>query len=230
MNIDEALKIVCEKAAGRTRYPGQPDFVDEVLAAEIERLTKERDEADRRAGASERRIADLQDTVIRRNDWLHKAKVEAGYHDNVSFDVVWNETLAKAKEVERLTAEIAGCVELIPARLRIVVRESGGLETPEATLAVSVAKMAQEVERLRTELDGRVSEVGTLNVAIRDGEAEVVRLRNIMREFLDARLALEKETEGYAEGQLLSENGLYYRDRMRAAVRQMAAEAMKGTT
>lgn len=38
MTPNEAIKIVKEKAAGRTRYAGQAEYVDEVLVAEIERL------------------------------------------------------------------------------------------------------------------------------------------------------------------------------------------------
>jgi hypothetical protein len=38
MTPDEAIKIVKTKANGRTRYEGQPAFVDEVLVGEIERL------------------------------------------------------------------------------------------------------------------------------------------------------------------------------------------------
>ena len=37
MTIQEAIKIVRDKAALRTRYEGQPDFLDEVLLAEIDR-------------------------------------------------------------------------------------------------------------------------------------------------------------------------------------------------
>ncbi len=38
MTVDEAVGIVKAKAAGRTRWEGQQDFLDEVLVAEIERL------------------------------------------------------------------------------------------------------------------------------------------------------------------------------------------------
>lgn len=37
MTIQEAIKIVRDKAALRTRYEGQPDFLDEVLLGEIDR-------------------------------------------------------------------------------------------------------------------------------------------------------------------------------------------------
>lgn len=38
MTPDEAMAIVKSKAAGRTRYEGQEPYIDEVLAAEVERL------------------------------------------------------------------------------------------------------------------------------------------------------------------------------------------------
>lgn len=54
----------------------------------------ERDEADRRAGAAERRNEQLREDAFRRSQWLRKAKEEAGYDDDVSFDVVWRDALA----------------------------------------------------------------------------------------------------------------------------------------
>ena len=69
----------------------------ETKDAEISKLTAELAEADRRAGAAERRMADLEDTISKANHSRDRMKEEAGYHTNVSFDVVWAETLAKAK-------------------------------------------------------------------------------------------------------------------------------------
>ena len=44
-----------------------------------------------------RQITDLESSQRSRNEWLYKAKEEAGYNQNVSFDVVWAETLKKAQ-------------------------------------------------------------------------------------------------------------------------------------
>lgn len=63
----------------------------------IEWLEKELAEADRRAGAAERKNAYTQETLNRRIDWLYKAKKEAGYPSTTSFDVIWKETLEKAR-------------------------------------------------------------------------------------------------------------------------------------
>lgn len=48
-------------------------------------------------GKLQLKLDDLQDSQNRRNSWLDKAKREAGYHPNVSFDEVWAEALAALK-------------------------------------------------------------------------------------------------------------------------------------
>lgn len=44
-------------------------------------------------GRLTRRVAYLEDGQMKHNDWLRKAKKEAGYHDSISFDVVWSDAL-----------------------------------------------------------------------------------------------------------------------------------------
>src|SRR4051794_24288642 len=56
-------------------------------------MGRQRDEADRRAGAAERNVERLDDSVSKHSSWLSKAKREAGYPDNISFDVVWSDAL-----------------------------------------------------------------------------------------------------------------------------------------
>jgi hypothetical protein len=58
-----------------------------------QKLKKDLDEADRRAGAAERNNEWLRDIASRRDDWLRQAKKDAGFHDNISFDVVWEKAL-----------------------------------------------------------------------------------------------------------------------------------------
>jgi len=69
-----------------------------VDRAKLAKVEAERDEADRRAGAAERRKVDLEVAEIRHRQWLDDAKRAAGYHPNVSFDVVWADALAALKE------------------------------------------------------------------------------------------------------------------------------------
>lgn len=88
--------------------PGKEDPESAVkrLSQMVETLRAERDEADRRAGAAERQGASLQDDSMRRTSWLSKAKDQAGYHSNVSFDVVWAEVLEKSKKWDALQRDL----------------------------------------------------------------------------------------------------------------------------
>jgi hypothetical protein len=58
-----------------------------------EQLLKERDDADRLAGIAARKLEDVLDSQIKRNDWLFKAKKQWGVDDNISFDIVWADAL-----------------------------------------------------------------------------------------------------------------------------------------
>ncbi|CAB4157890.1 hypothetical protein UFOVP681_52 [uncultured Caudovirales phage] len=77
-----------------------------VAEAKLAEVEKERDAADRDAGAAERKMADMQDSQIKRNDWLWRAKKERGYDQNISFDKVWAETCAKADSAEAAEAKV----------------------------------------------------------------------------------------------------------------------------
>ena len=52
-------------------------------------------------------------------------------------------------EIQRIHAEVAAIIALIPASCRVPVREGGGQEDPLKTLAGSVGKMADELDRVR---------------------------------------------------------------------------------
>lgn len=54
-------------------------------------------EQDRLIGELNRKVNFLEDTSIKRAEWLSNAKKEAGYDNNQSFDIVWKETLKKAQ-------------------------------------------------------------------------------------------------------------------------------------
>lgn len=47
----------------------------------------------------QKKVDDLQDSYDRRQEWLSKAKREAGFSDMMSFDKVWAKVLEKYKEV-----------------------------------------------------------------------------------------------------------------------------------
>jgi hypothetical protein len=57
-------------------------------------------EQDRMIGELTRRANYLQDSESKRQQWLDKAKREAGYDTRISFDNVWAETLAKANKIK----------------------------------------------------------------------------------------------------------------------------------
>jgi hypothetical protein len=61
-------------------------------------LEAELDDADRRAGAAERVLAGIREDVYRVDQCRAAQKTAAGYHRNVSFDVVWDEALAALLE------------------------------------------------------------------------------------------------------------------------------------
>lgn len=63
------------------------------LRAQLESVTKERDEADRLAGAAQRRLAYAEDSISCRQAWLARAKAQWGAATEVSFDEVWAQAL-----------------------------------------------------------------------------------------------------------------------------------------
>ena len=65
------------------------------LRRTIERLTRERDEADRRAGAAERELASARETLACHSRSRERMKDEAGYDRNVSFDIVWSDLMTE---------------------------------------------------------------------------------------------------------------------------------------
>lgn len=75
----------------------------EALQSRVQELEAERDEADRRAGRAERHMAGLNDDVRRFEAARRRMKAQWGVHDNVSFDVVWQQALdAKASQAQRV--------------------------------------------------------------------------------------------------------------------------------
>jgi hypothetical protein len=79
------------------------DAVDELgrLQAENERVRAEREEADRRAGAAERSAAALHEDSQRFEQTRRRMKEQWGVHNNVSFDIVWQQ----AMDAKRALAE-----------------------------------------------------------------------------------------------------------------------------
>ena len=72
--------------------------VRDELRQQLQQCRKERDEADKRAGAAERKNGQLTKEAQARAEWLSKAKRDAGYDDSVSFDVIWKAALANLED------------------------------------------------------------------------------------------------------------------------------------
>jgi uncharacterized coiled-coil protein SlyX len=51
----------------------------------------------------QKQVDSLQDSYDKRQEWLSKAKREAGFDDYMSFDNVWKKVLEKYKEVTNET-------------------------------------------------------------------------------------------------------------------------------
>ena len=79
-----------------------------ALLSQNEALRSERDEADRRAGAAERQLADRNDNIMRREQWLRSAKEQRGYDRNTSFDRVWAETCTLADRARTTNRQLLG--------------------------------------------------------------------------------------------------------------------------
>jgi hypothetical protein len=113
-DIEKRLRAAREDAAERSfaaSSPTEAALLDDVafLLGELKSLAAERDEADRRAGAAERRLAHAEESAVARSQWLSKAKREWGVDDRVSFDDVWRQALA-LKQVSKLV-DIAAEIE-----------------------------------------------------------------------------------------------------------------------
>ncbi|MFW5847305.1 MAG: hypothetical protein ACOCVF_00100 [bacterium] len=61
------------------------------------------DHQDMIIGRQLREIEDYQDTQMRYKQVLYKRKQEAGYNQEVSFDIIWEEVLEKAKKYDEIT-------------------------------------------------------------------------------------------------------------------------------
>ena len=100
----EALRLAYELEAehGSETLDDAADMLRR-LYARVQELEAERDEADRRAGRAERHMASLNDDVRRFEAARRRMKAQWGVHDNISFDVVWQQALdAKASKAQRV--------------------------------------------------------------------------------------------------------------------------------
>ena len=81
-------------------YELQKQWVSRCLGENVlNNLQKQLDYADKIAGEAQRKINIYEKSSITQNDWLRKAKTDAGYSENTSFDVVWQDALAALNKI-----------------------------------------------------------------------------------------------------------------------------------
>lgn len=145
----------------------------------IESLKQERDEADRRAGAAERKLKRYAESEFLRETWTDKAKEQWGVHRNVSFDDVWEEALKAKGERDTLAAQLAA--EQVHTRVlestvssmhRILVLAGADMDNEDEDIldlepwAKSMAASTQERDQLRSDLAAARQRIEVLEGAL----------------------------------------------------------------
>lgn len=120
------------ESAARAAYIMYVSAANNLKSArkDLRAVSKERDEADRFAGAAAREIESLKDTASRRQDWLTQAKADWGVSDSVSFDDVWREALVTRAERDEQAAKVAAVLRLLD-RLQNRKRSGKSIIDPE---------------------------------------------------------------------------------------------------
>ena len=102
--VRDGLHLVREKDPQEAAWNAATAHTCDQAASTIEALTAERDEADRRAGAAERKIDRLEEAARKEQSWLMDAKISRGATINDSFDQVWAETCSLADRAQSAEA------------------------------------------------------------------------------------------------------------------------------
>lgn len=152
--VREALDLLEDETCLVSKSNSNPD--DRLgLYAQIEQLTNQRDDADRRAGAAERDLEYARKSISARDSWLRKAKTDWGVDTSVSFDVVWDE----AKKLKQERDELRAQVEALQARLdayangtasdcaRAAIHGAHQIAATNERLLDAMQKAAEEIRR-----------------------------------------------------------------------------------
>tara|TARA_B100000749_G_scaffold280829_1_gene279097 strand:+ start:109 stop:711 length:603 start_codon:yes stop_codon:yes gene_type:complete len=73
-------------------------IISSALDGKDETIQSQIDEADRRAGAAERKYNSFMEERSRYQNLLRQRKLDAGYDNSVSFDKIWDDALKALKE------------------------------------------------------------------------------------------------------------------------------------
>lgn len=114
MILKKAINVL-KSAAGLSPENASTSETDKTsdiaaLIAERSALIAERDEADRRAGAAERKAEEDTKSLATIGRVLNQMKIERGYDLMVSFDEVWAEVCTKADKLEQVEAELKSVI------------------------------------------------------------------------------------------------------------------------
>lgn len=115
--LESMAKVPLQEIAKALDMTLGVDIGPEILPR-INALKSERDEADRRAGAAERKLRGYAEDSFAREAWTDKAKEQWGVHRNVSFDDVWEEALKFRDRLVELKAAMDFDKVIRPAFVR----------------------------------------------------------------------------------------------------------------
>jgi len=82
---------------------------------ELEQYKQRNAELDMELAEARRDLAQAQGTILKNRVWLEQAKRDAGYPDNISFDVVWHDALRALKASKETTGK--GGQRIVPFEL-----------------------------------------------------------------------------------------------------------------
>lgn len=94
--LDALVRLMRSEATAGSKVSAAPQG-DAAIQDELRALRSDLAEADRRAGAAERLLEAARSTLVAFDRARREMKAQAGYDDRVSFDIVWAETLARAR-------------------------------------------------------------------------------------------------------------------------------------
>lgn len=124
--------VLCHVCCGRSGETTQKELVakDWNVRTYTKQLTTTQqalDEADRRAGAAERELSRRIKELCNIDACRRKYKEQAGYPENTSFDLVWEEVLKKSKQApEQIQQALDRAVEALEICLKTLTHQDIG--------------------------------------------------------------------------------------------------------
>jgi len=102
-SMNNGLTATLDEARANATFIAEiKNACDDGLLERLRTAERERDEADRRAGAAERNLEHLEDRQRKADAWMRERKDEVGVSENAPFDDAWK---ALASELAAIKAE-----------------------------------------------------------------------------------------------------------------------------